>query len=393
LAAATYTVLVGCGTARPDGPAGAPATSTRPDQVVRGVATTVPTPHGKPSATAGPVVAGRDGRRPTGRPVRLAFGGDVHFEGVSGQRLATDPTTAVGPLAEVLTRADLAMVNLESAITTGGVPVPKTYVFRAPPTALTALRSAGVDVATMANNHGLDYGEQGLHDSVRAARTAGFPVVGIGENDTEAYAPYRTVVNGQRIAVLGATQVIDDELVADWTAGQGKPGLASAKDVGRLLAAVRAARVGADTVVVYLHWGLERASCPTETQRSLVPALAEAGADVIVGSHAHVLLGSGWSPPDGVYVNYGLGNFVFYSSGDGPNTASGVLELTVHGRAVTAASWVPARLAGGAPQPLGGLDAFSATASWHALRDCTGLAAAPPPEPAGAAPARTSRPG
>src|SRR4029453_1863343 len=95
-------------------------------------------------------------REPTGQPVTLAFGGDVHFEGAIAARLAANPATTFGPIAGVLPRADLAVVNLETAITQRGTPAPKDFTFRAPPPALTALKEAGVDVATMANNHGLD---------------------------------------------------------------------------------------------------------------------------------------------------------------------------------------------------------------------------------------------
>ncbi|SNQ49281.1 Bacterial capsule synthesis protein [Frankia canadensis] len=322
--------------------------------------------------------AGQDGpRRPTGTPVTIAFGGDIHFAGSPGARLAADPATAIGPMAATLSAADLAIANLETAVTTGGTPAPKEYTFRAPPTAFDALRAAGIDVVTMANNHGMDYGLEGLRDSLRGASAAHYPVIGIGEDDTRAFTPYRTTVKGQRIAVVGATQVLDDELAAAWTAGPHKPGLASAKQVDRLVAAVRAARSGADTVIVFLHWGTEQQQCPTDTQRSLVPLLAAAGADVVVGSHAHVLLGGGWAD-SGVYVDYGLGNFVFYSSGNGPNTASGVLRLTVAGRAVTDATWVPARIVGGAPRPLTGAAAGQALGGWNALRGCTGLSDTPP---------------
>ncbi|MFL6138591.1 MAG: CapA family protein [Frankiaceae bacterium] len=304
----------------------------------------------------------------------IAFGGDVHFMGVDAARLAADPSTAMGPIASVLRRADLAMVNLETAVTTRGTPAAKTYVFRAPPAALAALRAAGVDVATMANNHGMDYGLTGLRDSLAAARAAGFPVVGIGLDAAAAFRPYRVTVKGQRIAVIGATQVLDSSLAAAWTAGPGKPGLASAKDVGRLVAAVEAARADADTVVVYLHWGRELSTCPTGDQRALSDALVRAGADVVVGSHAHVVLGGGWQ--GGAYVDYGLGNFVFYSSG-GLTAESGVLTLTVAGRAVTAARWVPAVIEGGVPVRLSGSAAASGLAHWQELRGCTGLAGSP----------------
>jgi hypothetical protein len=315
-----------------------------------------------------------DTREPTGEPVTLAFGGDVHFEGAISSRLAANPSTAFGPIAGVLRRADLAMVNLETAITERGTPAPKDFTFRAPPSALTALKEAGVDVATMANNHGEDFGVVGLRDSLAAAREADFPVVGIGRDADEAYRAHRVTVNGQRIAVIGATQVLDSSLAAAWTAGDDKPGMASAYQEARLLRAVRQARESADTVVVDLHWGRELVDCPIDRQRALAPKLVAAGADVVVGSHAHILLGGGYL--DGAYVHYGLGNFVFYSRG-GLTAQSGVLLLTMRGRAVSASRWVPAVISGGIPIPLEGAAADRAIDSWRSLRDCTGLSAKP----------------
>ncbi len=332
-----------------------------------------------PAAPASTSAPHSDPARPgeaRGAAVTLAFGGDVHFEGVIGGRLARDPATAFGPVAAVLRRADLAMVNLETAITTRGTPQSKDFTFRASPTAFRALKGAGVDVATMANNHGMDFGPVGLADSVQAAQDADFPVVGIGRDAAAAFRPYTVTLKGQRIAVIGATQVLDDNLAAAWTAGDGKPGLASAYQIDSLLAAVRSARRKADTVVVDLHWGRELAPCPIERQRELAPRLVKAGADVVVGSHAHVLLGAGYLGP--AYVDYGLGNFVFYSHG-GVTAQSGVLTLTVRGRAVTRAQWVPAVITGGIPIPVSGSAADRAVASWNALRGCTGLAAAPTP--------------
>jgi len=311
-------------------------------------------------------------RTPTGEPVTLEFAGDVHFAGASAAGL-----TSFGPIIQTLTAADLTVLNLETAITTGGEPAAKEFTFRAPAQAFTALRAAGVDVVNMANNHGMDYGATGLQDTLRDAKAASFPVVGIGQDDTEAFRPYRTEIKGQRIAVVGATRVLDDELAAAWTAGPGKPGLASGKDLPKLLAAVRAARVDSDTVVVFLHWGVEMRSCPGEDQTGIVPALVDAGADIIVGSHAHVLEGGGWHP-SGAFVDYGLGNFVFYASGGGVTAQSGVLRLTVQGRAVTQAQWVPARISGGLPRPATGSDAQALLAAKGGLQSCAGLKPDPP---------------
>ena len=248
----------------------------------------------------------------SGKPVTLAFGGDVHFESPIREKLLAAPASVLASIAPVLSRADLAMVNLETAVTDRGQPASKAYVFRAPRSAFAALKSGGVDVASIANNHGMDFGRTGLRDTLAAGRSAGVPVVGGGWNATQAYAPYRRTIGEQRIAIIAATQVLDDDLVSEWTAGPGTMGLASAKDEPRLLRAVREARRTSDTVVVYLHWGLELATCPTGTQTTLADRLVAAGADVVVGSHAHVLLGAGRKGK--AFVAYGLGNFVFYAS-------------------------------------------------------------------------------
>jgi poly-gamma-glutamate capsule biosynthesis protein CapA/YwtB (metallophosphatase superfamily) len=311
---------------------------------------------------------------PAKEPILLAFGGDTHFEGQLRSRLAS-PGTALGPVAKLLRAADFAMVNLETAITTRGTPAPgKEFTFRAPPSAFTALRAAGVDAASMANNHGMDFGEVGLQDSLRAIKASKFPTVGIGKDADAAYRPYRVTVKGNRLAVIGATQVLDDQLIQAWTATDAKGGLASAKDEPRMVQAVREARKTSDIVIVHLHWGQELKNCPLPRQQTLAKKLVAAGADVVVGGHAHVPLGGGYL--DGKYVHYGMGNFVF-SSANGQTANSGVLFLKMQGRTVTAAKWKPARIANGLPIPLTGAAATAETKRWNGLRACAGLTARP----------------
>jgi poly-gamma-glutamate synthesis protein (capsule biosynthesis protein) len=308
--------------------------------------------------------------------VTLAFAGDVHFAGVDGARLARNDTTAIGPAGAILSKADVAMVNLETAVTTRGTPAAgKQYVFRAPATAFVALKDAGIDVATEANNHGEDYGRVGVTDSIAAAKAAHFAVVGIGADSAAAYAPDVVTVHGERIAFLAATQVVDTNLQVAWTATSTTPGLAIAVDPTLLLRAVRAAKAAGDLVVVYVHWGVELQQCPTAKQKTLAEQLATAGADVIVGSHAHVLQGAGFLGT--TYVDYGLGNFYFYTGGGGLTGQSGVLTLQLDGRKVTLASWSPAAISNGQPLPLTGKAASSAVSSWRALRACTGLTQGP----------------
>jgi poly-gamma-glutamate capsule biosynthesis protein CapA/YwtB (metallophosphatase superfamily) len=313
----------------------------------------------------------------SGKPVTLAFGGDVHFESAVGQRLAEDPATALGTtVSSLLANSNVRMVNLESALTAGKCPQPqdKPFIFYAPPTALTALRSASVTVISQGNDHAVDCGQTGLAQGLDATKQAAFPDVGIGGNATQAFAPYRTTIRGQRISIISATQIIAPNLVTTWTATSSQGGVASALDPTQLIHAVQVARRTSDTVVVYLHWGAETVACPAPEQEPLADELVKAGADIVVGSGAHVLLGGGYLGR--AYVDYGLGNFAFYDN-TAPETSSGALLITVVGRHIVGATWRPATIVSGLPQPLTGTPAATALQSWNAAQSCTNLSAAP----------------
>jgi len=317
----------------------------------------------------------RDPRRGNGQPVTFAFGGDTHFEGPLKGKLAADPNTVLAAIGPTLSSADLAMVNLETAITEGGTLQPKEFNFRTPATALDALRAAGVDVTTIANNHGMDYGANGLADSQAASVAKQFPVIGMGANAVQAYTPFRVDIKGQRIAVFAATDVMGEEYVASWTATDAQGGLASTKyeAQARMVAAIQEWRPQVDTIAVMVHWGIERQGCATPRQQELANALVAAGADIVVGSHAHVLEGAGRLGT--AFVGYGLGNFIWYNE-SGENGRTGVLFVTATGRDIDSYQWVPARIRGGVATPYPpGPEADAELAHWNELRGCTGLTA------------------
>jgi poly-gamma-glutamate synthesis protein (capsule biosynthesis protein) len=187
-----------------------------------------------------------------------------------------------------------------------------------------------------------------------------------------------TEIHGRRVAVIGATQVLDNYATTAWAAGSDRPGLASAKvesdGLPRLLDAVHNAEADADTVVVMLHWGREKATCPQARQQRLARRLRDAGADVIVGSSAHRLAGGGYLG-DAV-VNYGLGNLVFWV-GNEPAATSGVLTVTIAPDDSTTMAWRPAVLRNGVATPVQAAAAEPALSDWERLRGCTDLAPAP----------------
>jgi len=314
-----------------------------------------------------------------GQPVTFAFGGDVHFPAGTnlGDRLAADPSSALGPtVPQLLGGVDLSMVNLESALTDGTCPdaQPKQYVFYAPQSAIGAFQGAGVTLITEANNHGEDCGQPGLQTALAARAQTGYTILGIGQDAAQAFTPYTTTIHGQHIAIIAATQVIDSDLQTAWTATTTQPGLASAYDVNDLVAAVEAARRTADTVIVYLHWGTELDACPNPLQEPLAQVLVQAGADIVVGTHAHVLLGGGYL--GSAYVDYGLGNFAFYDNSP-PENASGSLVITATGRHIDSATWRPATIVDDLPQPLSGDAATAALAAWNQARACTNVTQTP----------------
>ena len=341
-------------------------TSTPADDTAPGPASTVSTASTEPTRT--------------GR-VTLAFGGDVHFEGHVRRLLR--PGGTLGPISRTLRDADVAMVNLETPVTARDRRDPKElerpqdrYHFRTSPRALDVLADSGVDVVSVANNPAGDYGWTGLADTLEAGRDRGVAMVGAGPDEDAAYAPHVVAVGGLEVAFLAADGVQREGSSAVWSAGPDNGGTASAR--GRrsadLVAAVEAEASRERLVVVYLHWGKEYEPCPTQSQRVLARDLADAGADVVVGSHAHVLSGVGWAGD--TLVGYGLGNLAWYHD---RQPATGVLSVTLDADGVVGKSWTPARIsaADGRPLPLAGAARTRAVAAWRDRQGCTGLGTEP----------------
>lgn len=328
--------------------------------------------------------ARRDPLVGNGNSVRIVFGGDASFEGLEGA-LQGDTSTLLGAIAPTFAAGDLGVANLEAALTTGGTPAPKTFNFRVPPAALDALASANISVVSQANNHGMDYGQDGFAETLTIKATSpsdhGVDVIGVGSSADEAVTAVIKEVNGQRIAILAASDVFDSSLESSWTATDTQGGMASAREgqhQDRLLEAIAEVRDEVDTVVVYLHMGREKDLCPTERQVSLGDSLHSGGADLVIGTHAHRLQGAGFR--NGRFVAYGLGNFVFKAP-SAESAKVGVLSVDVTGRRVDGFEWTPARIVNSLPVPLSGADADAALAELDERRQCANLELEPPAEP------------
>ncbi len=323
----------------------------------------------------------------TGGPdqITLAFGGDTHFQDRVAP-LATDPH-GLDSLKPTLGAADFSMVNYETAITERGTKMPKKFNFRAPESGLDTLDTAGIDAVSMANNHAVDYGPVGLKDTLAAKKKSPVPIVGIGKNEKEAFAPAKVERGNVSIGVIGASQV-QEETLENYSAGASSPGIASNLPTDRMVKEVKKAAKKYDLVVVYLHWGFDYTDCPDERSMKAREDLAKAGADVIVGGHAHRFQGSGWDGKS--YIGHGLGNFVWYSSRP-LDKETGVLTLTVDAKkarakrpaqrtstVVTDHKWTPMVIGDdGLPAEPGKQESDRLQDLWDTKRECADLKSAP----------------
>ena len=239
--------------------------------------------------------------------------------------------------APFLQEADIAVGNLECALTQSGEPAEKTYTFRAHPDMAAGPAQAGFDLLSLANNHSLDYGTEGLSETIAALEARGIRPVGAGP---QAEAPVILEVRGLRVAFLARNAI-----------GSPQEGIAWGGDEEALRRDVRRAGEEADVVVLLLHAGREYATEVTPEQRRLAHAAVEAGADLVIGHHTHTTLETER------YLNgliaYGLGDFVFDIDIVDAARDGALLRVVLGREGVVRADWIPTRIVDDVqPRPL-----------------------------------------
>lgn len=256
-------------------------------------------------------------------PVTLVFTGDVllsdyvlnnyNSKGISG--VVSDD------LLSELQQADLTIINNEFPFSTRGSQAPdKQFTFRVDPSYVSVLTDMGVDIAGLANNHVLDYGSDALLDTFDTLDAAGIDYMGAGVDMDRASRLITREIGGMTFGFLAASRVIP---VVSWDVANASPGVFTTYDPARLVAAIEAARSQCDYLTVMVHWGIERDAYPQEYQTQLARQYIDAGADLIIGAHPHVLQGIDYYQDKPVC--YSLGNFIFNQ--EIPRTA--IVKVTV----------------------------------------------------------------
>lgn len=284
------------------------------------------------------------GSQPEQEPaVTIVAVGDVQLGRGVGRAIARHgPHYPFEHVRALIEDAHLAVFNLECALSEEGIPIQKRYSFKADPAAADGLERAGFDVAVLANNHSVDCGRWRLLETMDVLRRRGMLPVGGGASMAEAAAPVIVERNGLRIALLARTFVLPDGVIYR----EDVPAVA-VYDPRVIEQEVSAARGQADIVIVSLHWGVEYARHPQESQRRIARRLIDAGATLVIGHHTHTpqpveRYGKG-------LIAYSLGNFVFDAHGEGGRRGS-LVRCAVGPGGVTDHEVLPVTIDGAQPR-------------------------------------------
>lgn len=266
-------------------------------------------------------------------PIKLILVGDIMLDrGVEymiekeGQGDFSFPFLKI---ADEMKKADLVFGNLESQISDRGVKAGSIYSFRADPRAIEGLKFAGFNVLSLANNHALDYGREALADSLKRLIAAGFSPVGAGQ-EAQAFAPAIKTIRGTRLAFFAYT----DLGPKSWLANKDEIGIAlvSENNLERVKADIKLAKELADIVVVSFHSGEEYQEEPTLSQTTFSRAFIDAGADIVVNHHSHIIQESEEYHSGDIF--YGLGNFVFDQGFSKETTQGEIVETTIENKKI-----------------------------------------------------------
>lgn len=237
--------------------------------------------------------------------ISLAFVGDILLAGQAGRIMQKQGTSyPFSKVESILNRADLAFGNLECALT-GNVVTrnvregkKKRFVFKTPPRFGKALVDGGIDVVSLANNHTMDGGKQGLLETMKTLKSLGIVYVGAGQNSKEARSCRILEIKGRKIGFLAYTDI-----------GGGGSVAVLKNTLSQVLEEVKTAKRKTDLLIVSFHWGIEGSAKPSVRQKRIAYRVIDAGADIIIGHHPHVI------QPVEIYkgktIAYSLGNFVF----------------------------------------------------------------------------------
>ena len=208
---------------------------------------------------------------------------------------------------KVMTETDIMVINSEFTISDRGEKIPKLYNFKASPKRIPIYNEMGADLLTLANNHVYDYGKEAFYDMLDSLNEYKIPYIGAGKNIDEAKEPYYFILNGYKIAFINATRAEKNIKTPEATETEG--GVFRCYDPEPLKKVISETKKNSDYIILLVHWGSEDSHELEDVQIDTSKTYLDAGADVIVGTHAHVLQGIDFYNHKPIIYN--LGDFIF----------------------------------------------------------------------------------
>jgi len=260
-------------------------------------------------------------------PIKLAFVGDIMLDrGVKysvNKNFSSDYGELFSKVKDQLVGYDLLFGNLEGPVSDKGNDGGNLYSFRMNPKVIPVLKEAGFDIVSVANNHIFNWGQKAFEDTLVRLSAEQISYVGGGFTGTEAYQEKILDVKGVKIAFLAFSEFKDGAVTSTST----KAGIALISDV-EIRNSVSRARSEADLVIVSFHFGDEYELEPNKAQKKHAELSMDSGADLVIGSHPHVVQKVGQYK--NAYITYSLGNFIFDQNFSPETMQGGLLEVEVN---------------------------------------------------------------
>ena len=239
-------------------------------------------------------------------------------------------------VVNIMTSTDIMVANNEFTISDRGTPMPgKYYTFRGSPTRLKIYDEMGVDLVTIANNHVYDFGSDAFSDMLSSLKEHNLPYIGAGNNIEEAMKPYYFIINGYKIAFVNATRAEKNIMTPEATETEG--GVFRCYDPTNFSNVIKETKKNSDYVVALIHYGREDSHELEDVQIESSKQYIDSGADIIIGSHAHVLQGMEFYKDK--LIVYNLGDFIFNNE----TKDTGIFTLNIDNKGTMSYKFIPCK--------------------------------------------------
>lgn len=236
-------------------------------------------------------------------------------------------------VVNIMKSSDIMVANNEFTVSNRGSKLNKLYTFRAKPERLSIYDEMGVDIVSIANNHAYDYGEDAFLDTMKYLDEYGISYVGGGKNIDEASSAFYYIANGYKISFLSSSRAEKNIITPGAT--ENSSGIFRCYDNSLLLERIKEEKEKSDYVILLIHWGREDSHNLEDVQITTGKEYIDAGADLVIGSHAHVL--QGMEIYNDKLIAYNLGDFIFNRE----TKDTGILSVTINNDGNMEYSFIP----------------------------------------------------